>query len=205
MGIVCDVSNSSEVQALMRQAVERFGRLDVLVNNAAVRASIVTAEELTEDEWHRTFDTNAKGSWLCSKYAIPEMRKSGGGSIIMISSVSAHVGQRQQGCYNAAKAAQELMMRCMAVDFAKDHIRVNSICPAWVRTEMNRAQLEGMARHPDRIVPPGLTYSDVLALHPIGRIGDPKDVAWAAVFLASNESGWVTGSSLMVDGGYSAV
>ena len=122
----------------------------------------------------------------------------------MISSISAHIGQPQQGCYNAAKAAQELLMKCMAIDFAKDQIRVNSICPAWVRTEMNCEQLNEMEAVPSRIFPPGLSYDDVVRLHPSGRVGEPRDVAWAAVYLASDESKWVTGSSLMVDGGYTA-
>jgi NAD(P)-dependent dehydrogenase (short-subunit alcohol dehydrogenase family) len=158
--------------------------------------------QLTEEEWQRTIDIDAKGSWLCSKYAIPEMQKAGGGSIIMISSISSHVGQRRQGAYNAAKAAQELLMKCMALDFGPDDIRVNSICPGWVLTEMNREQLRDMEAEPERVFPPGLSYADVIELHPIGRIGDPEDVAWAAVYLASDESKWVTGTSLFVDGGY---
>ena len=121
---------------------------------------------------------------------------------MMISSISAHIGQAKQGCYNAAKASQELLMKCMALDFAKDHIRVNSICPAWVRTEMNREQLAEMQASPDKRFPPGLSYTDVQQLHPVGRIGEPDDIAWAAIYLASDESQWVTGSSLMIDGGY---
>ena len=199
---VCDVSKELPVQALVAETVERFGRLDVLVNNAGVRAGIGTIMDLTEEEWQRTFDIDAKGAWLCSKHAIPEMKKAGGGSIIMISSISAHIGQTKQGCYNAAKGAQELLMKCMALDFAPDGIRVNSICPAWVLTELNREQLAQMKAHPDKEFPPGLKYSDVVKLHPVGRIGTPEDVAWAAVYLASDESTWVTGSSLMVDGGY---
>jgi NAD(P)-dependent dehydrogenase (short-subunit alcohol dehydrogenase family) len=202
IAVPCDVSKSDQVANLVRQTVATFGTLNVLVNNAGVRASIGTIEELSEGEWNRTFDIDAKGSWLCSKHAIPEMRKAGGGSIIMISSVSAHIGQTRQGCYNAAKAAQELLMKCMALDFAADRIRVNSICPAWVRTEMNRAQLSEMEANPQKTFPPGLRFRDVLALHPVGRIGEPEDVAWAAVYLASDESSWGTGSSLMVDGGF---
>lgn len=202
LAIPCDVSDSAQVQAMVRKTTDTFGRLDVLVNNAGVRGSVCTIEELTEEEWERTFKIDAKGSWLCSKYAIPEMRKIGGGSIIMISSVSAHIGQAKQGCYNAAKAAQELLMKCLALDFAEDKIRVNSICPAWVLTELNREQLAEMKANPEEVFPPGFRYKDVLALHPIRRIGEPEDVAWAAVYLASNESSWVTGSSLMVDGGF---
>jgi len=202
MAVACDVADRAQVANLVRQTMSTFGALHVLVNNAGVRASIGTIEDLTEAEWQRTFDIDAKGTWLCSKMAIPELRKAGGGSIIMVSSISAHIGQTKQGCYNAAKAAQEALMKCMALDFAKDHIRVNSICPAWVLTEMNRAQLAEMEANPDRVFPPGFRYRDVLALHPLGRLGQPEDVAWAAVYLASDESSWVTGSSLMVDGGY---
>lgn len=198
----CNVSHAVEVEAMTRRTVEAWGRLDVLVNNAGVRASINTLENISEEEWQRTFDIDAKGSWLCAKSVIPEMRKGGGGSIVMISSISAHIGQPKQGCYNAAKAAQELMMKCLALDFAVDNIRANSVCPAWIETEMNHEQLAQMKAAPDEYFPPGLRYRDVLALHPIGRIGQPEDVAWAAVYLASDESRWVTGASLMVDGGY---
>ena len=170
--------------------------------NAGIANTSVSILDLSEEEWQRVFDTNAKGTWLCSKYAIPEMNKAGGGSIIMISSISAHVGQKRQGGYNAAKAAQEVLMRCMALDFAPDGIRVNAICPGWVTTEANREQLALMFANPDKELSHGLNYSDVLALHPLGRLGVPEDIAWAAVYLASDESSWVTGSSLMVDGGY---
>ena len=199
---VCDVSQAAQVEKMVADVVAAFGRIDILVNNAGVRASIGTIEDLSEEEWQQTFDIDAKGSWLCSKYVVPVMRQTGGGSIIMVSSISAHIGQPQQGCYNAAKAAQELLMKCMALDFAADNIRVNSICPAWVRTEMNRQQLAEMAANPQRVYPPGLCYNDVVRLHPIGRIGEPEEIAAAALYLASDESGWVTGTSLMIDGGY---
>jgi NAD(P)-dependent dehydrogenase (short-subunit alcohol dehydrogenase family) len=202
LAIRCDVSDSRAVRSMVAQTVQRFGRIDILVNNAGVRATICTVLELSEDEWQRTVDIDAKGSWLCSKYVIPEMKKAGGGSIVMISSISAYVGQRKQGAYNAAKAAQELLMKCMALDFAPDNIRVNSICPGWILTEMNREQLREMQEEPEKVFPPGLSYVDVTNLHPMGRIGEPEDVAWAAVFLASDESKWVTGTSLFVDGGY---
>jgi NAD(P)-dependent dehydrogenase (short-subunit alcohol dehydrogenase family) len=198
-----DVSQTADAEHMVAATVKAFGRLDVLVNNAGVRASIGTIEELDEKEWDRTFAIDAKGSWLCSKCAIPAMRKAGGGSIIMLSSISAHIGQPKQGAYNAAKAAQELLMKCMALDFAADHIRVNSICPAWVETEMNRAQLAKMRANPDELYPPGLSYREIVTrLHPLGRVGLPEDCAWAAVYLASDESRWVTGTSLFVDGGY---
>ncbi len=200
--VVCDVSKAGEVENMVKETVRRYGKLNVLVNNAGVGGATGTILDLTEEVWHRTFDIDAKGSWLCSKHAIPEMRKAGAGSIIMVSSISAHLGQRLNGCYNAAKAAQELLMKCMALDFGKDNIRVNSICPAWVVTELSRELLAEMAAEPDKACALGITHKDLMRLHPIGRIGTPEDCAWAAVYLASDESAWVTGSSLMVDGGY---
>lgn len=198
-----DVSRTADAENMVKQTVTKYGKLNILVNNAGVRGSIGTILDLTEAEWDRTFQTDAKGSWLCSKYAIPEITKAGGGSIIMVSSISAHIGQARQGAYNAAKAAQELLMKCMALDFAKDNIRVNSICPAWVETEMNRDQLMQMKADPDKNYPPGFSYNYLTQkLHPIGRVGTPQDCAWAAVYLASDESTWVTGSSLMIDGGF---
>ena len=202
ISIHCDVSDSELVQAMVARTVEIFGRIDVLVNNAAVFPSIGTILELSEEEWQRTFHVNAKGAWLCSKYVIPEMRRVGGGSIIMIGSVAAHFGQIKQGAYNASKAAQGLLMKCMALDFAPDKIRVNSVCPGWVLTEASGGIVGKMRAEPEKVLPPGLSYLDLLKLHPLGRIGEPEDIAWAAVYLASNESRWVTGSALFVDGGY---
>lgn len=202
VALECDVSDSGSVRTMVAETVKQFGQVDILVNNAGVRGTICTVLELSEEEWQRTIDIDAKGAWLCSKYVIPEMQRVGGGSIIMISSVSAHVGQRKHGVYNAAKAAQELLMKCMALDYAPDKIRANSICPGWVITEMNREQMREMQAQPDKVFASGLNYSDIVKLHPLGRIGAPEDVAWAAVFLASEESNWVTGTSLFVDGGY---
>jgi len=197
-----DISINEDAERMVKGTVKKFGKIDILINNAGVRASICTILELTEEEWNNTFNIDVKGSWFCSKFAVPFMIENGGGSIIMITSISSHIGQPKQGCYNAAKAAQEYLMKCMAIDFGKDNIRVNSICPAWVETEMNYEQLMKMRSEPDKKFPPGISYNDVLQMHTIGRIGKPEDVSGAAVYLGSDESTWVTGSSLMVDGGY---
>ncbi len=190
--IRCDVTRSDEVADLIKQTVGIFGKLNILVNNAGKNPTReFTVEDTTEDEWDEYQAINAKGSFLCSKYAIPEIRKAGGGSIIMISSISAHIGQNNTGPYNSSKAAQEGLIKSMAMDFAKDKIRVNAICPGWVMVESLRE--------------PRLKIMDYIhSLHPAGRIGTPEDIAWAAVYLASDESTWVTGASFAIDGGYTA-
>ncbi|NQT57736.1 MAG: glucose 1-dehydrogenase [Bacteroidetes bacterium] len=200
--VVGDVSEFEDAKEMVAGTISRFGKIDILVNNAGVRAGICTVVELTEDEWDRTFNIDVKGSWFCSKFAIPFMIENGGGSIIMINSISSQVGQPKQGCYNAAKAAQESLMKCMAIDFGKNGIRVNAICPAWIETEMNYMQLNEMRKEPVRKHPPGISYNDIISMHPLGRLGKPEDIIGAAIYLGSKDSSWVTGSSLMVDGGY---
>ena len=192
IAIGCDITKSGDVKNLIKQTVDKFGKLNVLVNNAGKNPSReFTIEDTTEEEWDEYQSINARGSFLCSKYAIPEIRKAGGGSIIMISSISANIGQNNKGPYNSSKAAQEGLVKSMAMDFAKDKIRVNAICPGWVMVESLRE--------------PRLKIMDYIeSIHPIGRIGTPEDIAWAAVYLASDESTWVTGASFAIDGGYTA-
>jgi NAD(P)-dependent dehydrogenase (short-subunit alcohol dehydrogenase family) len=193
LGVKCDVTKSGEVKNLIDQAVKKFGKINIVVNNAGKNPTrLFTIEDTTEEEWDEYQGINAKGSFLVSKYAIPEIRKAGGGSIIMITSISAKIGQANVGCYNSSKAAQEGLVRSMAVDFAKDKIRVNAISPGWVMVEN---LLEARTKIIDYIN----------SIHPAGRIGTTKDIAWAAVYLASDESTWVTGSVFDIDGGYTAV
>lgn len=191
-----DVRSREQVRKMVQGTVERFRKLDILVNNAGVRGSRSTVVDLTEEEFEQTLAVDLKGVWLCCKCAIPEMIRNGGGSIVNLSSISASIGQPLQGVYNAAKGAVEVLTRCMALDFAKYKVRCNNVNPAWVRTEMNRVELAEMQSHG------GKQWEDVLRLHPLGRIGEPEDVAWAVVYLASDEAAWVTGTSLYVDGGY---
>ncbi|MHB8277968.1 MAG: SDR family NAD(P)-dependent oxidoreductase [Candidatus Humimicrobiaceae bacterium] len=192
IGLICDVVDSSQVQNLIKETVKTFGKLNILVNNAGINPRRpFTIEDTTEEEWEEFISINAKGTFLASKYAIPEIRKASGGSIIMISSISAHRGQNNTGCYNASKAAQEGMVKNMALDLAKDKIRVNAICPGWIMVENLREAREKIIDY-------------INELHPIGRIGTPEDIAWAAVYLASDESTWVTGASFAIDGGYRA-
>jgi len=196
LAVQTDVRFADQVQNLVKKSVEHFGKIDILFNNAGVRASQTTVVDLTEEEYERTMATDVKGVWLCCKYCIPEMIRNGGGAIVNCSSISAFIGQPLQGVYNVTKGGIDVLTKCMALDFAKDHIRVNNVNPGWVKTEMNEKQLaEIKARG-------GKEWEEVLRLHPLGRLGEPEDVAWAVLYLASDEASWVTGASLLVDGGY---
>jgi NAD(P)-dependent dehydrogenase (short-subunit alcohol dehydrogenase family) len=198
LAIEADVSVARQVQIMVEKTVTRFGKLNILVNNAGIRASHSTVVDLTEEEFDRTIAVDLKGVWLCCKYAIPEMMRGGGGTIVNVSSISASIGQPLQGAYNAAKGGVDVLTKCVAMDFAKHKIRCNNVNPAWVRTSMNHQELAEMQARG------GVEWEEVLRLHPLGRIGEPADVASAIAFLASDEASWITGTSLYVDGGYTA-
>jgi 2,3-dihydro-2,3-dihydroxybenzoate dehydrogenase len=143
-------------------------------------------------------DTNARGPWLLSQAVLPHMRKNGGGSIINISSVLGLVGAKNRVAYAASKGALTLMTKAMALDHAHEQIRVNAICPGIVETEL---VAQFVINAPD----PEAARKQRIALHPLGRFGKPEDIAYMAVYLASDESAWVTGAAYPVDGGFSAV
>jgi NAD(P)-dependent dehydrogenase (short-subunit alcohol dehydrogenase family) len=191
-----DISGARVAQAAVARAVKRFGRLNVLVNNAGVLIP-GTAESHTEEEWDQTFSVNVRALWLLCRAALPRMRDAGGGSIINISSVLGLVGARNRAAYAASKGAVTLLTRAMALDHAQENIRVNCICPGIVETEM---VADFILKAPD----PEAARRQRLGLHPLGRFGKPEDIAAMAVYLASDESSWVTGAALPVDGGYMA-
>jgi NAD(P)-dependent dehydrogenase (short-subunit alcohol dehydrogenase family) len=192
LAIPSDVGSSKDVQALVGATVERFGGIHVLVNNAALLLP-GTTESVTEDDWDQTFHVNVRGLWLISRTVLPHMRAAGGGSIINMGSVLSLVGARARVAYSASKGAVLAMTRAMALDHAPEQIRVNCICPGIVETEMVAPFIMDENARRQRI-----------ALHPMGRFGQPGDVAQAAVFLASDESCWITGAAFPVDGGYTA-
>lgn len=190
--VAADVSKASDVQRLVGTALGKFQRINVLVNNAAVLLP-GTAESLSEEDFDQTFNINVRGLWLLSRAVLPQMRATGGGSIINIASVLSMLGARNRVAYSASKGAVMAMTKAMALDHAAENIRVNCICPGIVATEMvARFSLDENA------------LRQRVAMHPMGRFGQPEDVASAAIFLASDESGWTTGSVITVDGGYSA-
>ncbi len=182
-----DVSNSSHMQAVVDQAAEQFGRIDIVVNSAGVRTngSIV---EITEEDWDRTIDTNLKGVFIVSRLVIPHMIKAGGGVIINIAARSGIAGQAGRAAYCASKGGMITLTEAMAMDHAPQRIRVNCICPGPTKTPMvDTSTPERLAHYKTRV--------------PIGRIGEPDDIANAALYLASDEASMITAAILPVDGG----
>jgi NAD(P)-dependent dehydrogenase (short-subunit alcohol dehydrogenase family) len=196
LAVVCDVARGADAERAVRQTAERFGQLNILVNNAGV-LSASTVEGIAEEEWDRLMAANLKGPFLMSRAALPEFRKVGGGAIVNIGSVLGLVAMKNRAAYCASKGGVTMLTKAMAVDHAHEGVRVNCICPSIVETELVRglfdASPEGQAAKRARI-----------ATIPLGRMGQPEDVAEMAVYLASKESSWVTGAAIPLDGGLSA-
>jgi NAD(P)-dependent dehydrogenase (short-subunit alcohol dehydrogenase family) len=188
-----DVTSEDDWQAAVALAVQRYGKLDVLVNNAGVGATSMI-EETTVAEWDRVMDINAKGVFLGTKYAIPEMRRAGGGSIINISSQLGLVGMDVSSPqYQASKGAVRLFTKSTAIQHARDGIRCNSVHPGTIETLMTAPLLSDADYRQDRV-----------DRTPLGRLGTPEDVAFGVLFLASDEASFMTGSELVIDGGRTA-
>jgi NAD(P)-dependent dehydrogenase (short-subunit alcohol dehydrogenase family) len=197
MAIQADVANKVQLTNVLNQTLTRFGRLNFLLNNAGVLL-IGNAEQITEQQWDHTFNVNVRAVWLLSRAALPHMRKAGGGSIINIASTLGIVAARNRAAYSPSKGAVILLTKSMAVDYGQENIRVNAICPSLVETDLSAAVINQTAD-------PAAVRRERTAAHPIGRLGRPDDIAGLAVYLASDESSWVTGAVLPVDGGYLAV
>ena len=199
-GVVADVSRAADMQSLMRGAVERFGGIDLLACCAGIQ-TYGTAEDTEEAVWDQTFAVNLKGCYLASRYAIPEMRKRGGGAIVHVSSVQGLACQTQAAAYATSKGAVIALTRSMALDFAQDRIRVNAVCPGAVDTPMLRASAAKFAA--------GRPVDDVLrdwgASHPLGkgygRLCTAAEVAEVIVFLLSDRASFMTGAEIKVEGG----
>lgn len=193
----CDVAKEPEVARVIGEIAAHFGRLDILVNNAGVAGASKPTHELTEAEWDFVQAVNVKGVFLCTKHAIPHLKRTGGGSIINLSSIYGLVGAPDVPPYHASKGAVRLMTKTDALLYASDRIRVNSIHPGFIWTPMVEGHLKSLGD-----LEAGRKATD--ALHPLGHMGEPDDIAWGAVYLASDESKFMTGAELVIDGGYTA-
>jgi NAD(P)-dependent dehydrogenase (short-subunit alcohol dehydrogenase family) len=193
-----DVSKEAEVGAVFAEVAREFGKLDILVNNAGISGANGTVEEISEADWDKVMATNAKGTFFCTKHAVPLMRRAGGGSIVNLSSVYGIVGSHNVAAYHASKGAIRIMSKTDALAFAEDRIRVNSVHPGFIWTPM----LEAGTQVPG--VQPEAVHSAMAKLHPLGTLGEPEDVAHGILYLASDEAKFVTGSELVIDGGYTA-
>jgi NAD(P)-dependent dehydrogenase (short-subunit alcohol dehydrogenase family) len=168
------------------------------VNNAGISGADKPTDQLTVEEWDKVQAVDVKGVFLCTKHAIPHMRAAGGGSIVNLSSIYGIVGAPDIPPYHASKGAVREMTKVDALLYAGDQIRVNSVHPGFIWTPMVEGIAEGKDMTVDEFV------AQTAALHPIGRMGDPDDIAWGVVYLASDEAAFVTGSELVIDGGYTA-
>ncbi|MGH7490213.1 MAG: glucose 1-dehydrogenase, partial [bacterium] len=196
--LAADVSVTKQVEGMIAKTVETYGGLDCAFNNAGIEGTIGDTAACTEDNFDRVVAIDLKAVWLCMKYEIPQMLKQGGGAIVNTASISAVIGNARAAAYNASKAGVALLTKSVAVDFAAAGIRANCVCPGAILTPANIAQIESGSRPID-------VYATLIGQHPIGRLGTAEEVAAAVLFLASDDASFITGASLMVDGGYTAI
>lgn len=193
-----DVSQESEVQNVMKSVYDEWGELHVLVNNAGISGINEPTDMITEEAWDQVMNINVKGVFFCTKHAIPYLKESAPASIINLSSIYGLVGAADAPPYHASKGAVRLMSKTDAMLYAPNKIRVNSVHPGYIWTPMvaNHLKSQGMTEEEGR--------KALAELHPIGHIGEPDDIAYGILYLASDESKFVTGSELVIDGGYTA-
>jgi NAD(P)-dependent dehydrogenase (short-subunit alcohol dehydrogenase family) len=189
-----DVSRAEEVKMLIDKAVETFGRLDCAFNNAGIEGKSASTADCTEENWDRVININLKGLWLCMKYEIPQMLKQGGGAIVNMSSVAGLVGFEGMPAYCASKGGVIQLTKTAALEYARNGIRVNAVCPGGIETEM----IERVATTSPEM------KQNLINMHPVGRLGRPEEVADVVLWLCSDESSFVTGYPVAIDGGFVA-
>jgi NAD(P)-dependent dehydrogenase (short-subunit alcohol dehydrogenase family) len=187
-----DVSSSADVQAMLQTAVSTFGRLDIVVNNAGIDGEVTPTAEYSDEEFDRVLGVNARGVYLGLRYSIPHLLRNGSGVVVNTASMASNVAFPGMIAYCASKGAVQMMTKTAAVEYAGSGIRINAICPGPIRTAITDS------------LPPDL-ITKVVNATPLGRYGTPTEVANLALFLASDESSYITGESILIDGGYTAV
>jgi len=194
----CDVSQSEEVKALVTKAVDTYGRLDYDLNIAGIEGTLATTADYPEDVWNKVIAINLTGPYLCMKYALPQMLKQGAGVIVNMASILGVVGFATAGAYTAAKHGLIGLTQVMtALEYATQGIRVNAVCPGFIETPMVMERGLAAGSHPE-------VYQQIAILHPMKRLGKPEEIAEAVVWLCSEAASFVTGHTLIVDGGYTA-
>lgn len=196
IALECDVTRSAQVERTVEETAKRFGKLNVLVNNAGM-VHVSTVESISEEEWDRVMTVNVKGPFLMSRAALKEFRKAGGGAIVNIGSVLGLVAMRDRAAYATSKGGVTMLTKAMAVDHAHQNVRVNCICPSIVETDLVKGLFDD-SEQGQRL------RKSRMGTIPLGRFGKPMDVAELAVFLASEESSWLTGVAIPLDGGLTA-
>jgi NAD(P)-dependent dehydrogenase (short-subunit alcohol dehydrogenase family) len=191
--VKADVSKDVDVRRLVEETKEKFGRIDILVNNAGINP-VGTVLDTTEETWDRIMAINLKGPFLCCKHVIPHMKEAGGGSIVNIGSINSLMASENEVAYDASKGGVLMFTKATALDFAREKIRVNCICPGAIDTPLLRAIF---GESPD----PGGMEAAMVKRYPLKRMGAPGDIAKAALFLASDDSSFMTGAAVAVDGG----
>ena len=193
--VASDISKEEDARLISERAVEKFGAIDILVNNAA-DFTTKNVEEATMEDWVRVLNVNVIGTAMVSKYAVPHIRKQGKGSIVHLASMSGIIAQPNFVTYNTSKGAILTMTRCMALDLAKDKIRVNSVCPGCIYTSATEREWIRMGISKEE------WSAQMAPAHMLNRVGEAREVANAILFLASDEASFITAAHLMVDGGY---
>ncbi|MFL9867444.1 glucose 1-dehydrogenase [Paraburkholderia fungorum] len=192
-----DVTQEDNVQRVFGEIATRFGRLDALVNNAGIEGANLPTHEMTLQQWQKVIDVNVTGVFLCTKYAIPHMLTAGGGSIVNLSSMYGLVGGPDVPAYHASKGAVRLMAKTEAMLYAAQNIRANSVHPGFIRTPLLEEAFEKLG-DPEQI------FAHMKTLVPLAKIGDPQDIAAGILYLVSPAGRYVTGTELVIDGGYTA-
>jgi NAD(P)-dependent dehydrogenase (short-subunit alcohol dehydrogenase family) len=191
VAVLCDVTRADEVQAALAKTIEAFGRLDYAFNNAGVEQKPAPAAELDEAEWDRILNTDLRGVFLCLKYEIPLILQQGGGAIVNTSSGAGVIGIKNNLAYTAAKHGVIGLTRSAALDYAPQNLRINAVCPGYIDTPMMERFTGGTQEGRDKVV----------AEEPIGRVGQPEEVADAVIWLCSEASSFMVGHALVLDGG----